>query len=36
MALGRLLFPVELGEKAEEHYLSHIREHLVEAGPILN
>ena len=26
MALGRLLFPVELGEKAEEHYLSHIRE----------
>lgn len=35
MALGRLLFPVELGEKAEEHYLSHIREHLVEAARIL-
>ena len=35
MALGRLLFPVELGEKAEEHYLSHIREHLMEAARIL-
>ena len=29
---GTFLFPVELRQKAEEHYLSHIREHLVEAA----
>ena len=35
MALGRLLNPVELGEKAEEQYFSHIQEHFVEAAQIL-
>ena len=35
MALGRLLCPVELGEKAEARYLAHIQEHLVQAARIL-
>ena len=35
MALGRLLNPVELGEKAEEQYFSHIQEHFAEAAWIL-
>lgn len=35
MALGRLLNPVELGEKAEEQYFSHIQEHFAEAARIL-
>ena len=35
LALGRVLFPLRLTEKAEEKYLVYLREHSVHAAELL-
>ena len=32
MAMGRLLWPWELGSQAEEEYLEYVKEHILECG----